>query len=200
MFAVATMLVAAPTLAADAHPNDSGDTRPIAADISVNVLGPLQFGLTSAVEVGSSHLAGFGRFRWLNSGRLADNTLPTKGTDEHLAFSYGVGLGARYFSAPGAALTGFNVGLVLEYLHVHNEDTKTERTAFITSLIIPQLEGGYRWRFGRFLVGAGAGVGYAVVTSKSTEDLSGGTNAVVYANNAENKPYASAALDLGFFF
>lgn len=187
---------------AGAAPQDlEGNTsHGLAGSAYVNALGPLQFGLTPSLELGTSNFAGLLRFRWLNSGFLANETLPTKGGSESLAFSYGLGAGVRYFTAADAPLTGFNLGVVLEFLRVRNEDTTIDREAYLTSLLVPQLEGGYRWAFGHFLLGAGAGVGYAIVVSAKTEDSSGGADNVLLANNAENKPYGSVAVDVGFLF
>ena len=70
----------------------------------------------------------------------------------------------------------------------------------VTTLVVPELEAGYRWRFGMWLVGLGAGAGYAFVVSKSVVDMGAGPLTALYENNAQNTVYASVLGDIGIFF
>ncbi len=192
---IALLLGARVARAAEGAPQDANDNA-VQVDAHVNVLGPLQFGLTPTLEVGAGHWAGLGYFRWLNSGWFAHTALPNR-EDEKLVFSYGLGAGARYYAKPG--LAGFNVGLGVEYLHV-NVESPLEKEAFVTSWAVPQLQVGYRLRFGRLLLGFGLAGGYAFSLSARTDDLSGGTDPIGYYADDSGRPFASAATDVGFYF
>jgi hypothetical protein len=172
-------------------------TDGLTANAHINILGPLQFGLSPALEVGTAHVGITAQFRWLNSGLLARSILPTS-SSQTLAFSYGIGAYGRYYRKPG--LTGFNIGGGVEYLSVHVEDDRIQRERYLSGWVVPQIVGGYRWRFGNLLLGAGASLGYAVSVSAKTEDMSGGADPVLLPVDDTAKPYGSAALDLGFFF
>lgn len=168
----------------------------VVIDAHVNALGPLQFGLAPTIEVGRGHWAGLAYFRWLNSGLLARSLLPSRDHEE-LVFSYGVGAGPRYYFGQG--LRGFNLGPTLEYLHVVVE-TDQEREAYVSSWLVPQLALGYRWKFGRFLLGLGASGGYALSLSARTEDLSGGADPIGFYADDTSRPFANANADIGFYF
>lgn len=193
------------TLASSASAVDAPDGRAtpadaepgLRADAHVNAAGLLQFGLTPTFELGAGHWGALAQFRFFNTGLLANSTIPTSG--EHLAFSYGIAVGGRWYSASHGPLTGFNAGAMLEYLHIRNEDT-TEREAYVTGLVVPQIAGGYRWKFDWFLVGVGATAGYAFVVSKKTEDLSGGADPYLLESDATSQVYGSGLLDVGVFF
>lgn len=176
--------------------DDDGEPSGVVVNAHLNVLGPLQFGVTPTLEVGSQHWSGLAYFRWLSSGLYARSALPNRDHEE-LAFSYGVGLGGRYYLKPG--LSGFNVGLAAEILQVQVE-SQLEKEAFVTSWLVPQVTAGYRFRFGSFLLGLGLTGGYAVALSARVDDLSGGQDPVIYAADDSGRPFASAAADIGFYF
>lgn len=200
---LAMVLVAQVFFGAKAHASevaaskeDEAPSDPIVIDAHMNVAGPLQFGLTPTVEVGTNHWAGLAYFRWLDSGLYARSALPNR-ADQELAFSYGLGAGGRYYHRPG--LSGFNAGLGIEYLHVVVE-SELEKEAFVTSWLVPQLGAGYRFRFGRFLLGLGVTGGYAFSVSARTDDLSAGADPVIFTADDSGRPFASASVDLGFYF
>jgi hypothetical protein len=86
----------------------------------------------------------------------------------------------------------------VEYMSTHVDD---DRQAYKSTFVIPQIEGGYRWVWGSFLMDVGAGVGYAINTAKTTERLPGvSSSSTLYANTAEDAVYGLAMLDIGFFF
>jgi len=168
------------------------------SDLQVNALGVLVFGLTAAYELGAGHWGAAARARWLNSGLVARSKFPAD-DNQSLVFSYGTAIGARYYSATNGALTGWFEGPAIEYVHARVEDRVAE-IATVTSLIVPQLEAGYRWRIGALLVDLGAGVGYAVVLARGVDDIDGGNNAASYRDNAANTPYLGVLGDIGYFF
>jgi hypothetical protein len=183
--------------AADEGASTTADVEAAAewnANVHVNVLGPLQFGLAPVLEVGSSRVSVLARARWMNPGLLSQ-TLPQ--AEEELKFSYGGALGARYYFSPG--LLGAHVGLWAELLRTRIEDT-AEQEAYVSSVLVPQVEGGYRWAVGRLLLGVGATIGYAKSIGREVEDLSSGQDPV--RNEVENvsRFYGSAAFDVGVFF
>jgi hypothetical protein len=97
-------------------------------------------------------------------------------------------------------LSGVQLGIWAEYIRTRIEDLDVEREAYVTSLIVPQADVGYRWRFGRVLVGVGAAAGYALAFSKRTEDLSGGADPVLQPVDFGSTVFGSAAFDIGYFF
>jgi hypothetical protein len=174
----------------------AGDT--IQSNVQVNALGVLVFGLTGAFELGTSHWGTAARARWLNSGLVARSKFPAD-DNQSLVFSYGAALGVRYYGASSGPLTGMFVGPAVEYVHARVEDHVVQ-IATLTSLVVPQVEAGYRWRIGALLIDIGAGAGYALVLERGVEDLGGGHNAANYQDNAANTPYLSVLGDIGYFF
>jgi hypothetical protein len=170
----------------------------VAANFHINLLGVLVFGTTATAEIGGEHIGVGARLRWINSGVYARTQIPMS-KDEEMVFSYGGGIGARYYTASAGPLSGLFVGPALEVAHTRLENS-VARIATVTSLVIPQVEAGYRWRFGSWLVGLGAAAGYALVLSRSVDDIDGGTNSSLYKNTAENKVYGSILGDVGLFF
>ncbi len=171
----------------------------LAGSVHFNALGPLQFGLTPTLELGTRRASGLLRLRWMNPGLLSQG-LPKEGGDEELAFSYGAALGVRYYTAPATALDGLHLGVWGELLRVRIEDSKVDREAYNTLALVPQIEAGYRFRFGSFLLGLGGALGYALPLSKETEDLSGGEDPVLREVDFEGQPYGSVQLDVGLYF
>jgi hypothetical protein len=171
----------------------------LVTDAHVNALGVLVFGVTGAFELGSGNWGAAARLRWVDSGLYARSTLPAS-ADQSLAFSYGGALGARYYSAAHGALTGWFAGPALELVHTRIEDPRVAKIATVTSLVVPEIEAGYRWRAGSWLFDLGLAGGYAIVLSKGVENIQGGTGASAAQNSAANKPYASVLGDVGFYF
>jgi hypothetical protein len=165
-------------------------------NVHLNLLGPLQFGLAPTVELGGEQVAGLLRFRWMNPGLLSQ-ALPNADYQE-LAFSYGTAIGGRYYLRRG--LSGIHVGVWAEYIRTQIDDLKVERETYITNLIGPQAEAGYRWRFGHVLFGVGAAVGYAIAFDKHTEDRSDGADPVLQPVDFGSTVFGSGAFDVGYFF
>jgi hypothetical protein len=192
----------APPIPTAAAPSTAPPEEPRGADTHfaayANVLGFLQFGVVPAVEVGGRNFGVSARARLMQTGALS-YLLLADGTDDEV-FASGLGLGGhvRYYSGKGGNMRAFYFGGGLEYVSTRVEDTTSDREAYVTSLIVPQLELGYRWVWGNFLLDVGGALGYAIVTSAETEDLSGGRDRQLYQNNAESTFYAMGTLNLGF--
>lgn len=192
-------------LASDAQAAEAETAEPsqpesdaLTSNVHVNVAGALLFGLTPSVELGSQHWSALARLRFLSTGLLAHSLIP-EDEDHSLKFSWGGGLGARYYQAEDEVLTGLHAGVVVEYLKVRLENSRLQ-AGTLTGTLVPQFEVGYRWRLDRLLVGFGAGIGYSIIVSKGVEDLSRGQSPYAVENLAENDVFASAAVDVGYFF
>ena len=166
----------------------------------INALGLFQFGLVPAIEFGGKNFGIAARLRLMTTGILSHAVAADTTDDEEFASGIGIGAGVRYYSGKGGNMRGFYVGGGLEYVSTRVEDTTDDREAYLTTAIIPEFDIGYRWAFGRFLLGLGGMAGYMVVQSATTEDLSNGQDEFLYPNTAEDTFYAMAVLDLGFFF
>lgn len=166
----------------------------------INALGLLQFGLVPAIEFGGRNFGIAARLRLMTTGVLSHVVAADTTDDEEFASGIGFGAGVRYYSGTGGNMRGFYVGGGLEYVSTRVEDTTDDREAYLTKAIIPEFDAGYRWGFGRFLLGVGGMAGYLLVQSATTEDLSSGQDERLYPNTASDTLYAMAVLDLGFFF
>lgn len=174
------------------------DTSGLNLAAHINALGPLQFGLAPTLELGSHQVSGLARFRWMNPGLLTQ-ALPPEGSHEEVEFSYGLALGGRYYLSKDQALSGVHFGLWLELLRTRLADTEEDREAYLSNLLVPQAEVGYRFRFGKFLLGFGGALGYAKTISSETEDLSNGENLVIHEVEEQNTIYGGVSADVGFF-
>jgi len=161
----------------------------------VDPLGFALFGPRLGLELGAGHISGAAHARWFNQGVLSRSLFLNEG--DELAFSYAVGLRARYYLPEG--LTGLHIGLAAEYLHVRVEQPSA-LIATVSSYFVPYAEGGYRWSFGPAYVDAAAGLGYALRASGKVENLPGGSAAGGYVARDESSFYGTASLDLGIFF
>jgi hypothetical protein len=80
------------------------------------------------------------------------------------------------------------------------EDREADREAYVSDILVPQVDGGYRWQFGGFILGARAALGYAVSVSTRTEDLSNGEDPSLRDVQETSDPYGAVALDVGYAF
>ena len=166
-------------------------------NLHMNALGALQFGVTPTLEFGKI-VSGYLRVRILNSGLASYLLLPG---DSSTDFSWGLGgaLGLHIFSAQNGNMRGFFGGVALEYAFVENSDTRRNYAAYRTHTMIPQLDIGYRWGFGRFLLGVGLAAGISVpIYSEDVPLLSIGCN---YDCSGERDIHAltNLLIDVGFF-
>ncbi len=180
---------AAPRPAAQAPPNYFGS-------FALDPLGFLLFGPTATVEFGVGRWAAGASFRWFDPGLLA-KALFLEGDNQSFAFSAGGGLRGRYYFDDG--FKGAHVGAVFELLQV-NVDNSSNLTRAKSLYFVPQIEGGYRFAWGRFFLGPSASFGYAAQLSGSVEDLPGGSSAGLYRAADRSSVYGAARLDLGILF
>jgi hypothetical protein len=190
---------AAVRVAPSAAPNSSNDSS---FSLYANALGVLQFGPTFGFEIGTRNVSFNPRFRLINAGLLSHIVLAKSGDDQTLEFSWGASGTIRFYSSPNGNMRGFFLGPGLEFDAVRVEDKPKYQQAFNTKVIIPEIEGGYRWVWGNFLLDVGLLAGYSFVLDKNTEDLSGakyGSSRTLSANEAESTIYGLGFVDLGFF-
>jgi hypothetical protein len=157
--------------------------------------GFLLFGPTAAVEFGAGRIAGGATFRWFDPGLLSHALFLN--ASSNFAPSFGGGLRGRYYFRDG--FQGFHAGVTVELLASNVEEQAT-LTVAKSLYIVPQIEGGYRFAWGRFFLGPSAAIGYAAQLSASVENLPGGTQADLYVVQNRSSVYGSARLDLGVLF
>jgi hypothetical protein len=186
---------AAPEAAAERMAEPPGDSRAAHGSVFVDPLGFALFGPRMGVEAGGGHFSGALHARWFNAGLLA-HSLFAKGNDE-LAFSYGVGLRARYYLPEG--LAGLHFGVAAEYLHSRVENPQA-LVGTSSAYVVPYAEVGYRLALARVYADASAGIGYAFQASSKVENLPGGSSASNYVARDESSVYGTASLELGVFF
>jgi len=161
----------------------------------VDPLGFLLFGPSLGAEVALGPVGLGATFRWFNPGLLGKALFLDEGSK--FTFSYGLGLNAQYYFL--SSLAGPHIGLAAEYLHVALEN-EGSRYKTVSSYIVPQLQGGYRYGWKRWFIGGVAGVGYAARVSSRIEDLDTGEPPTgAYVQN-ESSFYGTVRLDLGVYF
>lgn len=161
----------------------------------VDPLGFLLFGPSLGAEVALGPVGLGATFRWFTPGLLGKALFLTD--DAKFTFSYGLGLNAQYYFL--SSLAGPHVGLAAEFLHVAVKD-ESARYKTVSSYIVPQLQGGYRYGWRRWFIGGVAGVGYAARVSSKIEDLDTGEPPTSGYVENESSFYGTARLDLGVYF
>lgn len=164
--------------------------------VFVDPAGLLLFGPTVGAELGFGHLSAGLYGRWLDGGVVARELFVDQ-EGESFAFSYGIGLRGRYYL--DADLRGLFGGLAIEYLRTRLEN-ESARIVTTNQLLVPQLEGGYRHSFGRFFLGGGAAVGYALQLSGKVDNLPGGTDANLFEPEDTSTIYGTLLVEVGLFF
>lgn len=186
--------------AAEANaPEEKGTLRDSAASptgaVFVDPLGLALFGPTLGAELSFGQFSAIAYGRWLNAGLLAHQLFLND--NDNFAFSYGAGLKGRYYFQPG--LIGPHLGVAFELLRSRTTND-VSNVAVNNTIIVPELEGGYRYGFGSFFIGVAGGVGYAYQASSSVENINGDSQAQFYEAADVSTIYGSANLDLGLFF
>jgi hypothetical protein len=176
-----------------------GSRGPSGANLHVNALGLLQFGLIPRLEIGGSNTFLLGA-HFFNTGALSYVVIP--GDDEELNFSIGGNLGFRhYFSRRGGQLGGY-FGAFLEYASLTMTDETDDRAKYERGLLIPAVDVGHRWVWGKFLLDLGGILGAAFVVS--AKDTPIGEEGCAYVDScleeAETSAFGMGTLDVGFFF
>ena len=204
---LATALVVAPTgalgqCAKDGECNGGRAKEPVGAVATgetparhgsafIDPLGLALFGPTAGVEGGAGHLTGTLYGRLFSAGWLTQNMFG------RLALGYGLGLRARYYFLAG--LAGPHVGLEGEYIRTRLDDPAL-LLAWNAHYFLTQVEGGYRFAFGRFYLGGAASFGYAFHIANTYENLPEGNLASLVAVNDVSSFYGAASLELGLYF
>lgn len=178
--------------------------RDASADALVNLhadaAGLLQFGVTPTLEVGES-VSGYLRLRLVNSG-LASYFLLGRDADDELRLGAGAALGFHWFSAERGNMRGFYGGAALEYVFLETRDDSVDFARYRTHALIPQLDLGHRWAFGRFLVGVSGKLGLAIPLRNRVDGI-GETPCRRPGSCAEDLSVAfipGIGVDLGWFF
>ncbi|HEY6879953.1 MAG TPA: hypothetical protein VI299_18130 [Polyangiales bacterium] len=129
-------------------------------NLHLDALGALQFGITPTVEFGKK-ISGYVRLRPMNTGMMSYVLIdPTR--DDHFRWGLGAAVGMHFFSAGRGNMRGLFGGPGLEYLFIRTRDDAVLQTDYGVHVLVPQLDLGYRWGFGRFLLGVGGRVGVYV--------------------------------------
>lgn len=184
-----------PAATGDAQAPAVTETPPDHGAVMADPLGFLLFGPTVGVELALGRYSVLAYGRWLDAGVLAKSMF--EDASNKFRFSYGGGLKGRYYSGPG--LTRTHVGIALEVLKTRM-DNDTDRVATKNLVLVPEIEGGYRFAFGRFFVDGALGLGYALQVSKSMVNINGGTQANLYEAKDVSTIYGSASVDFGVLF
>jgi hypothetical protein len=196
--AVSLLLLASGAVRAEEVDSGSPPVVPAApakGSVFADPLGFLLFGPTLGAELGLGQYSVVAYGRWLDGGLLAKSLFESS-TDK-FTFSYGAGLKGRYYFTQG--LMGPHVGVAFEALKTRTEN-HTDRVATNNLVLVPEVEGGYRFGFGRFFVGGTLGVGYALQVSSSVVNIDGGNQAGNYEAKDVSTIYGSANLDVGVLF
>jgi hypothetical protein len=138
-------------------------------NVHFDALGLLQFGLTPTVEFGK-RFSGFVRLRVPNTGMLSYLLVPRS---DDMKFQWGLGgaIGGHFFSSKKANMRGVFGGPALEYLFMRTRDETRRKAVYGTHVLIPQLDLGYRWAFGSFLLGLGGRVGLSIPVAKYDDPI-----------------------------
>jgi hypothetical protein len=167
-------------------------------NVHFDVLGMLQFGLTPTVEFGK-RIAGYARLRLPNTGLMSYVLVPRGDAEFH--WGLGGAVGVHFFSSREATMRGVFGGLGFEYLFMRTREEQKHYAAYGTHALIPQLDLGYRWGFGSFLLGMGGRIGLSIPAGKYDKGL--GKNGCRLADSCEEERdllfTAGLFLDLGWF-
>jgi hypothetical protein len=169
-------------------------------NVHVDAAGLLQFGLTPTIEVGES-VSGYLRLRFMNTG-LASYFLLGRDADDDLRFGGGAALGVHFFSSKRGNMRGLYGGAALEYVFFETRDDSVDFARYQTHALVPQIDLGYRWAFGNFLLGVSGKLGFAI-PFESTATGIGETpcprpNSCSVDSSAAFVP--GVGVDLGWFF
>lgn len=163
--------------------------------VTANVAGLLGFGLSTMLEFGGEHFGVNARMRFPQAGVISHFLWPNG--DEKLGFSIAVGGGARFYVAERHWMSGFYVGPFIEWMRISVIDDE-ERKDEVWTYMFVAADLGYRWRFGAFLLGAGAVLGGAISLSAENHFRDDGT--VEKRADGGSAFAAQLVADLGFAF
>lgn len=207
--AVAT--VSAPGRAEAASPSSPGSSSAAQTSTAgtdshvnfhINALGLLQFGVAPTLEIGGRHWSTFLRVRPMNSGVASYFLVGTPSEDDNFIFGMGAGVGARGWVLGKGNMRGLFFGGGIEYAYTRVDDDEDDRAQWRTHSIVPLGEFGYRWVFGRFLLGVGLSAGAAIPVGWS--DTPVGLDGCFYVDSCDDTrdvfPFGMLRLDIGWMF
>ena len=128
-------------------------------NLHLNALGPLQFGLSPTIELGGV-LSAYLSLTFPNTGLLPYLLFPEGEGD--FVFGLAATVGMHLFSADKGTMRGFYGGIAVGYAFTHVSEETFEFGRYYTHSVVPQLDFGHRWAFGRFLLGLGVRGGVAI--------------------------------------
>lgn len=174
------------------------EEAPSGTNVHINALGLLQFGLIPRIEFGGATTLLLG-LHFFNTGVLSYSVIP--GDD---AFSFGIGgnIGVRRYFHPDGGQAGAYLGGFLELAYIKIVDDSDDMAEYHRNLLIPAVDAGYRWVWGKFLLDLGGVIGAALVTG--AEDRPIGSNGCRYSDSCleetETTIFGMGMLNVGFFF
>jgi hypothetical protein len=174
----------------------SADSR---VNLHLNAVGPLQFGLNPTIELGKKW-SGYLSVTPLNTGMSCYLLL---GHDQGDRFRWGLAatVGTHVFFLNKGNMRGLYAGAALGYAFVRTQDKKYDLANYATHVLIPQVDVGYRWAFGNFLLGLGAQFGVSVPVAHWDHAI--GANGCVFADSCNGHRRAwflpGVVLDVGWF-
>lgn len=183
----------------DGHPERMNRQTPSGwANVHVNALGLLQFGLNPRLELGRKTTFLLGT-HFFNSGALSYVLLP--GDDEFFDLGIGGNVGLRHYLGRDGPI-GAYLGVFLEYAFVRTVDDVDDLASYERQVLIPAVDVGYRWTWGNFLLDVGALVGVGVPFAGNDVPL--GPSGCVYEDSCNvelgTRFFATGIVDVGFFF
>lgn len=166
-----------------------------------SVLGLLQFGLAPELEFGGA-TSFFVRARFFNTGLLSYYAIPS--SNDKLNWGFGAGIGFRFYPLGNGSMRGFQVGGVLEWAYTSTTDDHSDYAQYLTHSLIPALDVGYRWVFGKFLIGVGITGGTSLpIAHEDVPVASASGPGCRYSDSCQGNrnlvPFGMLNVDLGWF-
>lgn len=181
--------------------SDAKPKAPTGVNLHVNALGPLQFGLIPRLEIGGSTTVLLGA-HFFNSGLLSYVVLQDPSDDEYFDFGIGANFGLRHYFNAGGGQAGFYLGAFVEYAFTRVIDDVDDRAAYQRHSIVPAVDIGYRWVWGKFLLDVGVLAGAAVGVAAEDVPINPGGCGFVDSCLGElnTTAFGMGVVDVGFFF
>ncbi|MDX2051300.1 MAG: hypothetical protein SFV15_02850 [Polyangiaceae bacterium] len=160
---------------------------------SLNVAGFGLLGPTLSVEGGRS-VTGMLRLHALSLGILSHEIIPNAASGESLNLgSGGVGVGLRWYPTSTLGNGGFYGGLQFEYLRIST--TNASQSELNIPVYVPGVDTGYRWMFGKLMLGVGAELGLSIPSGGTCTAPAG---LICSVTPDDPQFYGQAVLDVGY--
>lgn len=173
---------------------------PGGTNVHINALGLLQFGVIPRVEFGGATTLLLGA-HFFNTGILSYSVIPGDSSADTFSFGIGGNVGVRRYFHPDGGQAGAYLGGFLELAYIKTVDESDDMAEYHRNLLIPAVDAGYRWVWGKFLLDLGGIVGAAIVTG--AEDRPVGPNGCRYSDScleeADTTIFGMGTLNVGFF-